>query len=420
MSRCIEVRGYLALFDIKESDKIYSVNRKIATQIMNANIKKTIPIVISHLDFRVDLTIGYIIDLKIDNKGLYCSGLINNEAFLEAHDIIQDDFLGYFSTVNPSPFLYLKACLPSFSLSHDKNTFSIKHVALVDVGARRGSLVSYRFINQKPIVSDSARCTDFLVVLGLYTRNTIKLARTRNDCLYTDALLCGETDTAFIHAGMQAIEKNINRCEQQLTLKQQSDKMANTSMDDALEMIGTIATVLAKRKRPADTEEDDRPVKKQKQQPIIHASQTFANHEENSTPVTRTDDEMIKFRDEMKQMQKEFFVGQSNMMKELFSQTLLLNKANSQPLVNTREPSKSKENTSSEPNHDQDRTQIDVPKIISDSSNIAESGKVSECKTAESNLIEAGMQIDKSEYLLNELFSLFLKETFGVKKNYTK
>ena len=404
MSRCIEVMGYLALFDVKESDKMYVIGRNNAQTLIKVNRGKTIPIVISHLNFRVDLTIGYVTNMTVNNKGLYCTGVIDNAAFLEAHNIMRDDFLQYFSSVDPTPFLYLKACLPSFSLSHDKNSFGIKHVALVDIGARRGSLVTYRFLNREPSESYSAKCIDFLVVLGLYTRNTIKLAKNRSNCLFTDAMLCGENDIAFINAGMSESEKNINVGCQQLRLKQQT----MSSMEDALDMIGTIASVLSnKRKRQTENVEEEQPVKRQKQQPITHASQTFETKDPQLPSTSNQTDDMNKFRDEMRQMQKEFMEGQANMMKELFSQTMQARNAMVEtPSVPKHESQPSAANTTVE-------SEVPMTQESSSSTTVA-------ANTAEDALIQAGMHIDESEHLINELFRQFIQKNFTVRKNYTK
>lgn len=89
MYQCIDVRGYIALFNVVESSKEFQLCKRTALDLLERNINKTIPLVISHIGFYVDLTIGSITRLTIDNKGIYCVGIIDNSAFLKVQYLLR-------------------------------------------------------------------------------------------------------------------------------------------------------------------------------------------------------------------------------------------------------------------------------------------------------------------------------------------
>jgi len=219
MSKCISVSGYLAVFDIQEPDANYRLTKSLAKQIIDKNANHNIPLVVSHINFRVDLTVGYVTKLSIDNKGLYCKGIIDNIAFIDVQNQMNVDFITYFTKSTPSPFLYLKSCLSCFSLAHDKNSLFVKHVALVDLGARRGTLITYDYESNQDPKDYTNEKKDFYIVLGCYARNALKLGQERNELLFKDAMICGETDTDFICASKEAGKKLLRKTHSILTVK---------------------------------------------------------------------------------------------------------------------------------------------------------------------------------------------------------
>ena len=69
MFPCINVCGYLGLFNVKESDVKYALNKELAKQLIASNDTFNIPLVVSHVNFRVDLTVGFLTELTIDSRG---------------------------------------------------------------------------------------------------------------------------------------------------------------------------------------------------------------------------------------------------------------------------------------------------------------------------------------------------------------
>ena len=506
MYSCITVTGYLALFDIKESSSEYLMNRNLAKSIVERNKGRLIPLVISHLNYRVDLTIGYVTDLAIDNKGLFCKGVIDNCAFIETQNDMNENFIRYFTTATPSPFLYLKSCLPNFSLSHNRNTLMIKHVALVDVGARRGTLVTYEFLKNKMPKQYTNTEKDFYVVLACYTRNTIKVASERNNLLFKDILLCDETDTDFITAGKECEKKSIKTNLNSSLLEKTQAMSDSNNMMEAVDFLTKMASVLKEtrgRKRPCEYQDEEPEIKKRRMndEPILHASQTFSSSETRQQDQDSSmREEMNKFRDEMKQWHSEMMTTQANLFKDLMKQNLkaqldngvypnnIQNSANFESktvptnynqyippnhmtlhqhsslenhpkdMGNTMippQPQSVPSQFSSQPNfqhliNQQQVSQIPVqhntlggvpvekplPSVpIAQSSGTASTsmdndtiangatevqsnadGNLKGCESFEDPLIQAGLPVNDSEHLINELFRLFIKNNFKVKQ----
>lgn len=325
MYRCIEVRGYLAFFDVQESQHKYVITRDVARRMILKNKGRTIPIVISHVDFRVDLTIGYVTELKIDNKGLHCIGVVDNSAFLKVQQELNDDFIRYFTKADPSPLLYLRSCLPCFSLSHELKTLLIKHVALVDLGARRGTLIKYSYANAGTDKRYTSTEIDFYKMLNCYTRNTIKLGPERNSLLFKDALFCGETDTEFINAGFESEKNTIKasgshskRKDNRLNIMSQDRN--NAGMDEAFSFLNNLASVLSRTRnlKRSSTEKCGGSANKRARmdddEPIINASQTLVNPDQHKRS-NGWQQEMDEFRNQMKQMQSEFLNAQSTLIR---------------------------------------------------------------------------------------------------------
>ena len=482
MSRCISVSGYLAVFDIQEPDAKYRLTKSLANQIIENNEHHSIPLVISHIDFRVDLTIGYVTDLKVDNKGLYCKGIIDNIAFIDVQNQMNEDFITYFTKSTPSPFLYLKSCLSCFSLAHDKNSHWIKHVALVDLGARRGTLVRYEYAsNRKPKEYTNER-KDFYIVLGCYSRNALKLGHERNELLFKDAMICGETDTDFICAGKEVSKKTIkgdlndfSRKRQNYSSNMEPNQNNNLGLNEALTFISTIASALNQRqnnKHSYDTDPESTPRKRMKvdDEPIVNAAQTLVSAEPQQYPQLSRDEinDFKKQMQEMKQMQTDFITAQSNMFRMMNPygiQNQLQHQINpqlqngmncflpsQQPVVQTHawppmqtQPTKSTFATQSSmqnalsqqqlaqnASHDQQDTIKPIPsEQTSQACTVQASQDTStkqsditqptqnkhEKKTAENTLIEAGIKINESEHLINELFKHFIETNFSVKSH---
>ncbi len=320
----IEVRGYLALFDVRESSNIYVINETLARQIIERNAKKAIPVVVSHVDFRVDLTIGFVTELAVDNKGLFCAAIIDNANFLESQSAMNEDFGRYFTRAEPSPFLYLKSCLPCFSLSHNKHSLAIKHIALVDVGARRGTLISYSYVKrQRPSKAYTNRVSDFYRVLGCYSRNTLKLANQRNELLFQDALLCGETDTNFIVASLESEKRNINSSAEEIS--RTNTKMQTTDgMNDAISFISDLASVLNSRqqqkmvsKRSREDDEQSGGDSKRRNTGVVNG-ESLVTSGEPSYDIQR---ELNGFRDEFKKMQSDLLASQTSMLRDILNET---------------------------------------------------------------------------------------------------
>lgn len=481
MSKCIDVSGYLAIFDVQEPDVKYRLTKSIASRILENNKNLSIPLVVSHIDFRVDLTVGYVTDLKVDNKGLYCRGIIDNIAFIEVQNQMNEDFVAYFTKALPSPFLYLKSCLSCFSMAHDKKSLWIKHVALVDLGARRGTLIKYDFASNlvpKEYTNDKK---DFYIVLGCYSRNALKLGPERKELLFQDAMICGETNTDFICAGKEACKKNIKEdslisdFQKQISTAMERNQ-SNFDLSDALSFISNIASVLNQNKKRSNSVEPEPSSRKRMridEEPIVNASQTLVNPEpQESAQLSR--DELNDFKKQMQHMQSEFLTAQSNMYRMMtpfgfqnqIQQSVnpqLQNGMNcyipsQQPIIQTQ-PWPAMQTQPIMPNFNQQYTtqpvqnnvpsqqqvaqnqiqdhQSTTPPILPDqtsqtntiqaskdvsasqASDIEESQIKPVKKTTETTLIEAGMSINESEHLINELFKHFIETNFSVKSKMT-
>ncbi len=422
----IEVRGYLALFDVRESSNIYVINETLARQIIERNAKKAIPVVVSHVDFRVDLTIGFVTELAVDNKGLFCAAIIDNANFLESQSAMNEDFGRYFTRAEPSPFLYLKSCLPCFSLSHNKHSLAIKHIALVDVGARRGTLISYSYV-KRPSKAYTNRVSDFYRVLGCYSRNTLKLANQRNELLFRDALLCGETDTDFIVASLESgIKTSING----VGMSSRNAKMQTTdSMNDAISFISDLASVLNSRqqqkmgaaKRSREDDEQSGGDSKRRNTGVVNGSQLVTSGE----PSYDIQRELNGFRDEFKKMQSDLLASQTSMLRDILNERSGASVSQSggpqYPVSGMQQRQQQQQPPygmvfqympPSQPPSQTQQTEEAPPPLVE----VAQPPPAETKTTAESALIEAGMSINESEHLINELFRQFIENTFTIKK----
>ncbi len=429
---CIDVRGYLALFDVRESSNIYVINETLASQIVERNANNTIPVVVSHVDFRVDLTIGFVTELAVDNKGLFCAAIIDNANFLESQSAMNEDFGRYFTRVEPSPFLYLKSCLPCFSLSHNKHSLAIKHVALVDVGARRGTLVSYTYVKRQPSKAYTNRVSDFYRVLGCYSRNTLRLANQRNELLFQDALLCGETDTNFIVASLESEKTNINSAAEEMSRQTNTNMQTTDGMNDAISFISDLASVLNSRqqrgvavKRSREDDEQSGDSKKRKVETgVVNGSQLVTSGE----PSYDIQRELNNFRDEFKKMQSDLLASQTSMMRDILNERQTNGGGGPQyPVYGMQQPSYPMFQylpppSQSLPVKQQPTVQeaaaptpLVLPEVELPMTEATEPA-LPETKTAESTLIEAGMSINESEHLINELFRQFIENTFTIKQ----
>ncbi len=415
MFPCINVCGYLGLFNVKESDVKYALKKELAKQLIASNDTFNIPLVVSHVNFRVDLTVGFLTELTIDSRGLYCKGLINNAAFLEVQNQMNDDFINFFTKATPSPFLYLKSCLPCFSLSHDKKSLTIKHVALVDLGARRGTLINYSYANQNVQPKRYASSTnDIFIALGCYSRNALKHGRERNELLFKDALLCDNHDTEFICAEKKTI--NAIPCEYPSTTNMDSENMTS-----ALALISTIASALNQQKgqkRTYSGTDEEPPCKRSKLEPVVHATETLLSSTSKESNIR---EELNEFKQHMQKLQTDFLAAQTSMLKEVFSPVM-----RAPPQQYYHQPQYQSIPTQIPPTFTQ---QPIVPQTlptpvmseqkpvmpVQQETNFIPEVKRNEERSAETALIEAGMQINESEHLINELFRQFIEKNFTVK-----
>lgn len=434
----IQVRGYLAIFNTRESDDKYVLTKLSARKIIENNGNRDIPLVVSHVHFRVDLTIGRVTKLHVDNTGLFCEGIIDNVAFLNVHNLLNEDFIKYFSDAASRQFLYLKCFLPCFSLSHFKETFQIRHVALVDLGARRGTLVQYSFTERIQPKAYSSNENDFFSVLNCYSRNSLKLPE-RNNLLFRDALLCGETDTEFINASHDIQKINIKGNQLETKKKQQF-----TNMEDALKFITTIARAFEESGKKRSRESDSEPVPKRArvEDGVTNAYQTFEQLNRQADEKGGKDD-FKDFKKEMLNLHAELINSQKKMLTEMFEsrqqsnvdetntiqleqqrnslanpyQTTLGNSSN-QPcsqMTSLAKPFQQLPPAFQEPpqgTSTQQSTQHDtsVQKTSLEQTTIVP--KIVE-KTAEEVLIDAGMQVNTQEKLVNELFRIFILKLLG-------
>ena len=468
MYQCIEVRGYIALFNIEESSRELKLTRQTAIELLERNENKTIPLVISHIGFYVDLTIGSVTRLTIDNKGIYCVGIINNSAFLKVQYELNETFIKYFTKVTPSPYLFLKSCLSCFSLSHNKNDLSIQHVALVDIGARRGTLVKYTSNSLNKPFDYSSSENDFYNLLCCYTKNTLKLADKRNNLLFQDALLSNEHDTDFISAGEKksiCIEKNeemlnttcnsINNMYQGSHNLSSSQSSNNLNNDSILQMINHLASTLSKsEKRKQDDYENPTPKRARKsEEQVLTAAETFVNDESVKKSTSDLNELKRELKKEMQQQQADFVATQTNMLKEIMNQSRqapvfanpyqyypqMQGLPQYQPYVQpSYEQTKTANTKLLDDNKQMDPTRIPIVNningpssttstqpmeiqqtdqtIIQDKKCSENTDKATDNKTSEDILIQAGLTINEKDHLINELFKQFIQKTFVVNR----
>ena len=465
MYQCIDVRGYIALFNVVESSKEFQLCKRTALDLLERNKNKTIPLVISHIGFYVDLTIGSITRLTIDNKGIYCVGIINNSAFLKVQYELNETFIKYFTKVTPSPYLFVQSCLSCFSLSHNKNDLSIQHVALVDVGARRGTLVKYTSNSLNKSFDYSSSENDFYNLLCCYTKNTLKLADKRNNLLFQDVLLSNEHDTEFISAGekkticterfdelLNSTNKSINTMYSNNLASNQSSSN-NINSETILQMIGHLVSNSGKRK----LDDYETPVPKNArsaEDQVITAAQTLISDESVKKSTSELSEFKRELKNEMQQQQAEFIAQQTNMLKEIMNQPrqapLYANpyqfyppmqgppsyQSYIQPSENTKLPNDNRQidsarvpisnningpssTTSTQPMIIEPTEQT----IIRDEKSSEKTNKITDMtntcndtKSSEDVLIQAGMTINEKDHLINELFRQFIEKTFVINR----
>ena len=465
-SQCIEVKGYLALFDFRESENKFVMSKSLAEKIIRINENRTIPLVVSHVNFRVDLTIGRVTEMSADRKGLYCRGLIDNRAFLRCQTRLNEDFVNYFTEARPSKLLYLKTTLSCFSLAHAKDSLLVKHVALVDLGARRGTLIHYSFaIDNKPRNYSNSE-TDFYAVLSCYSRQTLKIAKDRNELLFKDAMLAGQTDTEFICAGHERKKNSItdSPCVNgQAKVSAMDTSHKDSSVNEAINLISNIASVLSQQKRGHSFQQSDiePPAKKRRvsEEPVTNAIQTLANSD-TSNPQQNFHQEISDLRNQIKQMQADMLSAQQHPIQYAYQPPYLdqrtfapnpvqqpvyyprpyqfsdhpnsLQQSNYSNLVNPttsqvgsviasvqkQQPQQTQEAHDIQQEDQTTATQstTTVANLQPETNVCSSTSAKQEPVPAETVLIEAGMRINKSEQLLNELFRLFLEKTFAKKK----
>lgn len=471
MHECIEVSGYLAFFDVKESGPKYQLTRCLAKELIKKNVSTNIPLVISHIDYSVDLTIGRVSKLHIDNRGLYCVGIIDNVAFLEAQQKLSETFINYFTKAKSSPFLYMKSWFPCFSLAHHKNTLSIKHVALVDLGARRGTLIDYKIDQTCRPMKYNNKVEDFYILLVCYTRQALKFGNERKEKLLEDAILCKQSDIDFICASMDISGKksikdtNEHKSDQQpLTMNQDWN---NDAFRNALSAIGNLASVFQnssgqKRKLDDDSHSSTAKYLRTSEKPITNAVETLSSTE-TQPDVNALKTDLQQMQTEFKNTQKMFqdFMKQQNSQQNGFYpnygfqpqlppsmyQPYMYNSVN-QPMQESYQPNGSNvQPGQSQVNHhtlpttqhvvppstvaqcvkhqnDQNVQQTPIDSNIREDAGqnqpieVNPSPPIPQSKATASNLIEAGLDIDEGESRVNELFKYFLENTFVVKKKY--
>jgi len=468
MYQCINVSGYVGLFDIKESSAEYEIDAKLALSLIERNENRDIPLVISHIDYKVDLTVGHITDIEIDNNGLYCKAVIDNCDFINMQSLINNVFITYFTDAAPSPFLFLKSCFPSFSLSHNRKTRFIKHVALVSLGARRGTLVEYDSNTISEPKSYTNTKDDIYALLVCYARESIKCTEERSELLLKDALICGENDIDFITAGKTLTKKSIKTNINGTSIRKHSD-MSDINQE-VLGYLGKIASVISEGKGvKRQIENPDQPcLKRSRQDPVLNASQTLASGS-GQKPNGGLRDEMNEFKNEM----KELFMMQSNTFKDIMKQQMdnssfiangpacmynvppqeyaykfgynrpfnfnynlppntsqqtfqSTNETNS-PNVSCNANACNSLRTSDNAKQTLNTVNLSEPtephqNVISSNTKIPLEEQQSEEQqdsynndSSEELLIEAGLDVNKSEHLINELFKQFLQK-FTVKK----
>lgn len=422
------------------------MTKQSAKKIIEKNVNREVPLVVSHVDFRVDLTIGRVTKLFVDNTGLFCEGIIDNVAFLNVLSQLNEDFIAYFTEASPGPFLYLKSYLPCFSLSHFNKTFLIRHVALVDLGARRGTLIQYSFNDQSQPKSYSSNENDFFRALNCYSRNALKLSQ-RNELLFRDALLCGETDTEFINAShdVEKINIRVNKLES----KSQNEPEQFSNMDEALSLISTIASVLEERgkKRSRGNDSESVPKRARVEEPVLNASQTL-EYVNRPTDVEEEKDEIKDFKRQMLKMQEEFMNSQKTMWTEMMksqqqwnlhqpNQTNLMQQVqgntminplpqapgnasyqNGTQMTNLIQTSQQLPTTAQEPTQGTSMQQLAPQSAPAQNIEQIAAEPKRDVPSAEAVLTDAGMHVNKEEKLINELFRLFIEQNFVAKRKY--
>lgn len=225
MDKHISLDGYLARFDqksINEEPDIYlsqSDCLKICKRAKRDNVIN-IPLLITHDD---NTKIGYCKDILVDTVGLFCSCIIDDVNFMTAIIQLAKDYISRSSfkqywTVNSQKnniCKYLFSLFSAFSLSHNKKSFKINHIALVGVGRRRGTLIDYKLgeaKNSKKNNINVQRILNILKLLVNYQHSNRNLSsQLKQECLLEDAKIC-DRSADFIYADLSKTysEKNMN------------------------------------------------------------------------------------------------------------------------------------------------------------------------------------------------------------------
>lgn len=202
----MEVSGFIALYDAKPLSDEYALTIEEARRIIEKNANIRIPLCASHgcKQKDIDCTIGYVDKITSTEQGLHVTGYIDDATFLE---ITGRKYKVYVKEFIKRPDYditdYLAYNLSGFSLSHNRTDDKILHVALVDVGARRGTLVTYRVAFQIPIVNTRHRSdvTYFRDFISSYFEKSKQLCGRREVLLREDAQL-NNLSANFIYAQM--------------------------------------------------------------------------------------------------------------------------------------------------------------------------------------------------------------------------
>lgn len=154
-----------------------------------------IPLLVEHV---VDLNIGQVLKLHVENERLVASCVIDDSCFLGVLSSLQDGASKYQSMDTGS---FLNILFPSLSSFHTNGRFTIHEISLVDIGRREGTLWCVDKL-QEPCRGTMQRTIiplqDALLKL-LYLLFRQRQHPNRNNYLCKQAHLCGR-NTEFVLA----------------------------------------------------------------------------------------------------------------------------------------------------------------------------------------------------------------------------
>ncbi len=207
-------------------------------------------------------------------------------------------------------------------------------------------------------------------------------------------------------------------------------------MTDAISFISDLASVLNSRqqrgvavKRAREDDEQSGDSKKRKVETgVVNGSQLVTSGE----PSYDIQRELNNFRDEFKKMQSDLLASQTSMMRDILSERQTNGGVTSvggpqYPVYGMQQPNYPMFQYLPPPSQSLPVKQPVVqeaaaptPLAVLPEGELpmteASEPALPETKTAESTLIEAGLNINDSEHLINELFRQFIENTFTIKQ----